>query len=91
MALLPPGSDEAARVAAARERGIALSGLAEHSVAPRRPALLLGYGRIAEAAIAAGVEELAAGTLPPDAHVEEEAQLELRDRHLGAWTRGSGA
>ena len=61
VALLPPGSDEAAVVAAARERGIALSGLAEHSVAPRRPALLLGYGRIAEAAIAAGVEELAAG------------------------------
>jgi GntR family transcriptional regulator / MocR family aminotransferase len=61
VALLPAGADETAVLAAARERGIALSGLGEHSVAPRSPALLLGYGRITEPAIAAGVAELAAG------------------------------
>jgi GntR family transcriptional regulator / MocR family aminotransferase len=61
VALLPPSSDEAAVLAAARERGVALAGLSDHSVAPRPPALLLGYGRIAEPAIAAGVAELAAG------------------------------
>jgi GntR family transcriptional regulator / MocR family aminotransferase len=61
VALMPPGSDEAAVLAAAPERGVALAGLGDHSVAPRPPALLLGYGRIAEPAIAAGVAELAAG------------------------------
>ncbi len=61
VARLPPGSDEAAALAAARARGIGLSGLGEHSVAPGPPALLLGYGRIAEPAIEAGVAELAAG------------------------------
>jgi GntR family transcriptional regulator / MocR family aminotransferase len=61
VALLPPGSDETAVLDAARERGVALAGLGDHSVAPRPPALLLGYGRIAEPAIAAGVTELAAG------------------------------
>jgi GntR family transcriptional regulator / MocR family aminotransferase len=61
VARLPPGSDEAAVLAAARERGVALYGLGEHSVGPRPPALLLGYGRIAEPAIAPGVAELAAG------------------------------
>jgi GntR family transcriptional regulator/MocR family aminotransferase len=61
VAMLPPDADEAALLAAARERGIGLAGLAEHAVAPRPPALLIGYGRIAEPAIAAGVTELAAG------------------------------
>jgi GntR family transcriptional regulator / MocR family aminotransferase len=61
VALLPPGSDETAVLAAARERGVALYGLGEHSVGPRPPALLLGYGRIAEPAIAQGVASLAAG------------------------------
>ena len=61
VALLPPGSDETRVLAAARERGVALYGLGEHSVGPRPPALLLGYGRIAEPAIAQGVAELAAG------------------------------
>jgi GntR family transcriptional regulator/MocR family aminotransferase len=61
VALLPPGSDEGAVLAAARERGLALAGLGDHTVAPRPPALLLGYGRIAEPAIAAGVAGLAAG------------------------------
>jgi hypothetical protein len=35
-------------------------GLAEHSMRPLAPALLLGYGRIAEPAIEAGVRELVA-------------------------------
>jgi hypothetical protein len=46
---------------AARARGVGLYGLGEHSVGEAPPALLLGYGRIAEPAIERGVEELAAG------------------------------
>jgi GntR family transcriptional regulator/MocR family aminotransferase len=61
VARLPAGSDEAAALAAARERGIGLYGLSEHSFLPGPPALLLGYGRIAEPAIDAGVAELAEG------------------------------
>jgi GntR family transcriptional regulator / MocR family aminotransferase len=58
---LPIGTDEAAVLAAARSRGIGLYGLGEHSVGEAPPALLLGYGRIAEVAIERGVAELAAG------------------------------
>jgi GntR family transcriptional regulator / MocR family aminotransferase len=57
---LPAGADERAVLARARSNGIGLSGLSEHSVEPGPPAVLLGYGRIAEAAIAAGAAELAA-------------------------------
>ena len=56
---LPEGVDDRAVVAAARERGVAAVSLSEHRVAPRGPALILGYGQIAEAAIDAGVRELA--------------------------------
>jgi GntR family transcriptional regulator / MocR family aminotransferase len=61
VARLPSGTDEAAVLASVRARGIGLAGLGEHSVSPGPPALLLGYGRIAEPAIDAGVAELAAG------------------------------
>jgi GntR family transcriptional regulator / MocR family aminotransferase len=57
---LPPKTDEQAVLQHARERGLGLSGLSEHRVEPGPPALLLGYGRIAEPAIAAGIAELAA-------------------------------
>jgi GntR family transcriptional regulator / MocR family aminotransferase len=57
---LPAGHDEAAVVENARARGLGLQGLAEHRVVPGPPALLLGYGRIPEAAIEPGVRELAA-------------------------------
>jgi GntR family transcriptional regulator/MocR family aminotransferase len=57
---LPGGVEEDACIAAAEERGIALAGIAEHAVEPRPPALLLGYGRIAEPAIARGVAALVA-------------------------------
>jgi GntR family transcriptional regulator/MocR family aminotransferase len=57
---LPDGADEAAAVERARSRGVGLYGLAEHRVEPGSPALLLGYGRIAEPAIDRGVAELAA-------------------------------
>jgi GntR family transcriptional regulator / MocR family aminotransferase len=56
---LPEGSDEGAVVEAARARGVGLSGLAEHRVAAGPPALLLGYGRIAEPAVAPAVRALA--------------------------------
>jgi GntR family transcriptional regulator / MocR family aminotransferase len=55
---LPARMDEEAALAAARAAGIGLYGLGEHSVRRRAPALLLGYGRIAEPAIDAGVEAL---------------------------------
>jgi GntR family transcriptional regulator/MocR family aminotransferase len=56
---LPPAADERALLGQARDRGIGLSGLSEHAVRPAGPALLLGYGRIAEPAIERGVRELA--------------------------------
>ena len=65
VAHLPPGSDEAAVVQAARGRGVGLQGLAEHRLLDGPPALLLGYGRIAEPAIEAGVRELAAALGSP--------------------------
>lgn len=57
---LPPGTDEAAVVHAAAQRDVALEPLARHTVAPRGPGLIVGYGRIADAAIERGVRELAA-------------------------------
>jgi GntR family transcriptional regulator/MocR family aminotransferase len=57
---LPAGTDEPAVLARARSRGVGLYGLSEHRIEPGPPALLLGYGRIAEPAIAAAVAELAA-------------------------------
>ncbi len=54
----PPERDEAALLEAARAAGVGLSGLSEHAVEPAPPALLLGYGRIAEPAIEAGVRAL---------------------------------
>jgi GntR family transcriptional regulator / MocR family aminotransferase len=59
VAHLPAGHDEAAVLEAARARGLDLQGLTEHRLVPGPPALLLGYGRIAEPAIEPGVRELA--------------------------------
>ena len=56
---LPPDADEPAALKAARSRGVGLYGLSEHRIRPRAPALLLGYGRIAEPAIDEGVRVLA--------------------------------
>jgi GntR family transcriptional regulator / MocR family aminotransferase len=60
VAHLPAGHEETAVVEAARSRGIGLQGLGEHRLLPGLPALLLGYGRIAEPSIEPGVRELAA-------------------------------
>jgi GntR family transcriptional regulator / MocR family aminotransferase len=57
---LPEAADERVVLARARASGIALYGLSEHAMRPERPALLLGYGRIAEPAIEPGVRALAA-------------------------------
>ena len=57
---LPVATDERAVLLRARSRGVGLSGLSEHRIEPGPPALLLGYGRIAEPAIEAAVAELAA-------------------------------
>jgi GntR family transcriptional regulator/MocR family aminotransferase len=57
---LPDGADEGAVLERAQSHGVAAQGLAEHAIRPRPPALLLGYGRIAEPAIEPGVRALAA-------------------------------
>jgi GntR family transcriptional regulator/MocR family aminotransferase len=57
---LPERADEGAVLRRARERGVGLYGLSEHRIEPGPPALLLGYGRIAEPAIESGAAELAA-------------------------------
>lgn len=57
---LPPAADEDAVISAAAARGVGVDSMARHTTRPRGPGLILGYGRIAEAAIARGVRELAA-------------------------------
>jgi GntR family transcriptional regulator/MocR family aminotransferase len=57
---LPAHVDEAALVAGAESRGVGLDSLAPHSAGPHPPAVILGYGRIAEPAIEPGVRALAA-------------------------------
>ena len=63
IAWLPDGADEAQITTQAADRGVALHTLHHHSVvtAPRPPALLLGYGQLAEPAIPRAVEHLADG------------------------------
>jgi GntR family transcriptional regulator / MocR family aminotransferase len=56
---LPEGVDEGAVLAAARARGVGLAAISEHRVEPGPPALLLGYGRIAEPSIEPAVRALA--------------------------------
>jgi GntR family transcriptional regulator/MocR family aminotransferase len=59
---LPEGKDETVISDAAARRGVAIHTLHEFCAvtAPRAPALLLGYGQIAETAIPIAVQELAA-------------------------------
>jgi len=57
---LPDGLDDRAVAAAAAARGLAVATLSDHRIGPAGPALILGYGRIADAAIDAGIRELAA-------------------------------
>jgi GntR family transcriptional regulator / MocR family aminotransferase len=61
VARLPAEADEAAVLERARARGIALAGVSEHRFEPASaaPSLLLGYGRLPEPTIEAGIEELA--------------------------------
>lgn len=57
---LPPGTDESGLVRAAAERGVGVESLALHRyAASERPALLLGYGAMAEPGIEQGVRLLA--------------------------------
>jgi len=57
---LPHGADEAAVRAAAAERSVAVRTLGEHAIAPRAPALLLGYARHPAPALAHAARELRA-------------------------------
>jgi GntR family transcriptional regulator / MocR family aminotransferase len=65
VAHLPEAVDEPAVLAAARARGVGLQGLSEHRMGDGAPALILGYGRIAEPAIAPGIRALAAAIRSP--------------------------
>jgi GntR family transcriptional regulator/MocR family aminotransferase len=62
IAWLPEGADETVISDAAARRGVAIHTLHQFCVVttPRAPALLLGYGQIAETAIPTAVQELAA-------------------------------
>ncbi len=59
---LPAGTDEAALVQRARERGIGVEAMAHHRLDPLRspPALLVGYARTPTPGLAPAVRELAA-------------------------------
>jgi len=57
---LPPHLTEEAVVAAAAARGVAVATVGEHAVAPRPPALVLGYARLPEAGLRAGAAALLA-------------------------------
>ena len=48
---LPPNVGELAVVEAAAARGVAVATVGEHAVAPRSPALLLGYARLSESGL----------------------------------------
>ena len=63
---LPPGTDEAAVVAAAARARVRVRGLADYRLAarPDQPALVLGYGRLPEAAVPAAVAALASALAP---------------------------
>ena len=58
---LPVGADERAVVAAAAERSVALRGLSafRNGAAPLPPALVLGFGNVAESSVDAGIAAVA--------------------------------
>lgn len=56
---LPPSADEAAILAAAAARGLALDGLADHAARPLPPGLVLGFGNLPDAAIPRAIQLLA--------------------------------
>jgi GntR family transcriptional regulator / MocR family aminotransferase len=62
---LPPGLDEAAVVAAAAERGVAVEGVAPLRIAGGPPALVLGFARLPEHRIAEAVRLLAEAARRP--------------------------
>jgi GntR family transcriptional regulator/MocR family aminotransferase len=57
---LPPQLSEEAVVAAAAARGVAVATVGEHAVAPRPPALVLGYARLPETGLRAAARALLA-------------------------------
>ena len=62
MAPLPPGADEAAVVAAARDRRVGLHGIADYCGTPEAavsPALIMGFGNVRERAIEPAIAAVA--------------------------------
>jgi GntR family transcriptional regulator/MocR family aminotransferase len=56
---LPPGTDEARVLAAARARGIAIDGVNEHALAPQPPGLVLGFAASPEPTLRRAIKALA--------------------------------
>jgi GntR family transcriptional regulator/MocR family aminotransferase len=87
IAWLPTGAEEAQISKHAANRGIALHTLHHHAMvtAPRPPALLLGYGLLAEPAIRRAVEQLADCTramIAPTTPAEPQASIRGDRRQL---------
>jgi GntR family transcriptional regulator/MocR family aminotransferase len=62
MAPLPPGADEAAVIAAARDRRVGLHGIADYCGTPEAaasPALIMGFGNVRERAIEPAIAAVA--------------------------------
>ena len=57
---LPDGADEAALLAEARQRGIAVDGVGEHAIAPQPPGLAVGFAALVEPTLRRALGELAA-------------------------------
>jgi GntR family transcriptional regulator/MocR family aminotransferase len=57
---LPDGADEAALLAEARRRGIAVDGVGEHAIAPQPPGLAVGFAALVEPTLRRALGELAA-------------------------------
>ncbi|WP_244236654.1 PLP-dependent aminotransferase family protein [Micromonospora violae] len=67
---LPPGLDEAAVVAAAAHRGLAVQGVARYRLSPAGPGgLIFGYATLPERAITEGVDVLADAVAEVRAHI----------------------
>jgi GntR family transcriptional regulator/MocR family aminotransferase len=55
---LPPGTDEARVLAAARERGIAIDGVNEHALTPQPPGFALGFAASPEPTLRRAIKAL---------------------------------
>jgi GntR family transcriptional regulator/MocR family aminotransferase len=62
---LPDGTDEAAMLASARARGIAVDGVNEHAMRPQPPGLAVGFAALPEPTLTRALRELAKSVSNP--------------------------